>query len=112
MKIKKSYRRAIGLNVYEENILVTDGEDKVQTSTKYGSKTSEWDSTVKATYQEIYISRRGPGAFVLLRLFMWQICRTETADAARSAVINLAIINTVCRRYVLRVSTQLCSKHI
>jgi hypothetical protein len=54
-KNKKSYRRAIGLNVYEENILVTDGEDKVQTSTKYGSKTSRWDSTIKATYQEIYI---------------------------------------------------------
>jgi len=41
--------------VYEENILVMDGEDKVQTSTKYGSKTSEWDTTVKVTHQEIYI---------------------------------------------------------
>jgi hypothetical protein len=45
----------MGFNVYEENILVTHGEDKVQTSIKYGSKTGEWDSTVKATYQEIYI---------------------------------------------------------
>jgi len=41
--------------MYEENILVTDGEDKVLMSTKYGSKTSECDTTVKVTYQEIYV---------------------------------------------------------
>ena len=51
----KCYHAAIDLNVYEENILVTDGEDKVLTSTKYGSKTSVCDTAVKVTYQEIYI---------------------------------------------------------
>jgi len=84
--------------VYEQNILVRDGEDKVLTSTKYGSKTSECDTTVKVTYQEIY----GVEGLVRLCSFVY-LCGKHAAFGPLMASA-LAIISAVCRRYVLHVS--------